>query len=80
VDGPTHAGVVTFHRLDERTTRVHLQMEFEPESVTEKAGAVLGVVSHRVQGDLNRFKEFVEQRGGETGAWRGDVDAPPQQG
>jgi uncharacterized membrane protein len=79
VDGPTHAGVVTFHRIDDRTTRVHLQMEFAPESVTEKAGAALGVVGHRVQGDLNRFKEFIEHRGGETGGWRGDVDAPPQQ-
>ena len=71
---------MTFHRLDDRTTRVHLQMEYEPESLTEKAGAALGVVGHRIQGDLERFKEFIEHRGGETGAWRGDVDRPPQQG
>jgi ribosome-associated toxin RatA of RatAB toxin-antitoxin module len=80
VDGPQHAGVVTFHRLDDQTTRVHLQMEYEPETLTEKAGTALGMVSHRVQGDLERFKEFIEHRGGETGAWRGDVDRPPQQG
>ncbi len=79
VDGPRQAGVVTFHRIDEQTTRVHLQMEYEPESLTEKAGTALGVVSHRIQGDLDRFKEFIE-RHGETGAWRGDVAAPPQQG
>jgi uncharacterized membrane protein len=80
VDGPQHAGVVTFHRLDDQTTRVHLQMEYEPDTLTEKAGAALGVVGHRVQGDLTRFKEFIEHRGSETGAWRGDVDRAPQQG
>jgi uncharacterized membrane protein len=80
VDGPTHSGVVTFHRIDDKTTRVHLQMEYEPETLTEKAGAALGVVGHRIQGDLGRFKEFIEHRGSETGAWRGEVDRAPQQG
>jgi uncharacterized membrane protein len=80
VDGPPHAGVVTFHRLDDRTTRVHLQMEYAPESLTEKAGTALGVVGHRIQGDLNRFKEFIEHEGGETGAWRGEVTRPGQHG
>lgn len=75
---PPHAGVVTFHRIDDSTTRVHLQMEWEPEGVVEKAGAALGVVGHRVQADLERFKEFIEARGGQTGGWRGDVAAPPQ--
>lgn len=78
VDGPPHSGVVTFHRIDDRTTRVHLQMEYSPQSLTEKAGAALGVVTTRVQGDLNRFKEFIEERGGETGQWRGDVARPAQ--
>jgi ribosome-associated toxin RatA of RatAB toxin-antitoxin module len=80
VSGPKQSGVVTFHRIDDSTTRVHLQMEFEPENLTEKAGAVLGVVGHRVQGDLGRFKEFIEHRGTETGGWRGEVDRSPQQG
>jgi ribosome-associated toxin RatA of RatAB toxin-antitoxin module len=79
VDGPQQAGVVTFHRIDDETTRVHLQMEYEPESLTEKAGTALGVVGHRIQGDLDRFKEFVEHHG-DTGAWRGDVAASPQRG
>ncbi len=79
VDGPRQSGVVTFHRIDDRTTRVYLQMEYEPDSLAEKAGTALGVVGHRIQGDLERFKEFVE-RNGETGAWRGEVDPPPQQG
>ncbi|MCO1576302.1 SRPBCC family protein [Crossiella sp. SN42] len=80
IDGPPHGGVVTFHRLDDKTTRVSLQMEYQPETLTEKAGAALGVVEHRVSGDLKRFKEFIEQRGAETGAWRGDVGRSPQQG
>jgi ribosome-associated toxin RatA of RatAB toxin-antitoxin module len=80
VSGPKQSGVVTFHRLDDSTTRVHLQMEYEPENLTEKAGAALGVVGHRIQGDLGRFKEFIEHRGAETGGWRGEVGRSPQQG
>jgi uncharacterized membrane protein len=73
-DGPEHAGVVTFHRIDEDTTRVMLQLDYEPDGVVEKAGDKLGVVSHRVKGDLERFKQFIEARGTETGAWRCEVD------
>jgi uncharacterized membrane protein len=80
IDGPAHSGVVTFHRIDDRTTRVHLQMEYAPESLTEKAGALVGAVGYRIQSDLDRFKAFIEKRGDETGAWRGEVDRPPQQG
>ncbi|GAA2653867.1 SRPBCC family protein [Paractinoplanes durhamensis] len=76
-DGEKQAGVVTFHRLDDTHTRLTVQMDFEPEGVVEKAGAVLGVVDHRVKGDLRRFKEFIEDRDGtETGSWRGQVDRP----
>ncbi|PRY38618.1 polyketide cyclase/dehydrase/lipid transport protein [Umezawaea tangerina] len=77
-EGTSHGGVVTFHRLDDNTTRVNLQMEYEPESLTEKVGAALGVVGVRIKGDLDRFKDFIEKQGTETGAWRGDVDAAPQ--
>jgi uncharacterized membrane protein len=80
VSGPPHAGVVTFHRLDDTTTRVHLQMEYQPGSLPEKLGAALGVVGNRINADLQRFKEFLEHRDQETGAWRGDVPRPPQQG
>jgi uncharacterized membrane protein len=80
IDGQEQSGVVTFHRIDDQTTRVSLQMEYEPETLTEKAGAALGAVGHRIQGDLDRFKEFIERRGQETGAWRGDVPRSPQQG
>ena len=75
LDGPSQAGVVTFHKLDPGTTRVMLQMEFEPEGLVEQAGDKLGVVRARVKGDLDRFKSFIEQRGTETGAWRGNIEA-----
>ena len=73
VDEPKQAGVVTFHRLDDNRTRVMLQMDFEPEGFAEKAGDVLGIVRSRTKGDMERFKEFIEARGTETGAWRGEV-------
>ena len=72
-----HAGVVTFHRLSEISTRVAIQIDWQPEGMVEKAGAAVGVDDHRVKADAKRFKEFIESRGGETGAWRGDVDTPP---
>jgi uncharacterized membrane protein len=74
--GPRQAGVVTFHRLDADRSRVMLQMDFEPDGVVETAGDKLGFVSRRVEGDLERFKKFIESRGREEGAWRGDVDRP----
>jgi uncharacterized membrane protein len=72
-DGTTHAGVVTFHKLNDQTSRVTAQIDWQPEGLVEKAGAALGVDDHRVKGDLKRFKSFIEQRGAETGEWRGDV-------
>ena len=71
--GAKNAGVVTFHRIDADTTRVTLQIEYEPEGVVENAGAALGVVGGRMKGDLKRFKAFIENRGTPTGAWRGSV-------
>jgi uncharacterized membrane protein len=70
------AGVVTFHRLDDSHARVTAQMELEPEGLVEKAADATGMISRRVKGDLKRFKEFIEDRGTETGAWRGEVDRP----
>jgi len=73
-EGKTNAGVVTFHRIDDGTTRVMLQMDWEPEGMKEKAGAAVGADSRRVKGDLERFKELIERRGTPTGAWRGEVE------
>lgn len=75
-DGTTHAGVVTFHRLDADKTRVTVQIDWEPEGIVEKAGALVQADDLKVKGDLDRFKDFIEGRGRETGAWRGDVEAP----
>jgi uncharacterized membrane protein len=75
-DGTDNAGVVTFHRIDDDTTRVMVQMDFVPEGVKERIGDALGAPDRRVQGDLERFKEMIEARGGESGAWRGEVERP----
>jgi uncharacterized membrane protein len=74
--GDRNAGVVTFHQLSPTETRVTVQLEYEPQGIVENLGDLVGVVDRRVQGDLERFKEFIEQRGAETGAWRGAVDTP----
>ena len=75
-DGPHHAGVVTFHRLDDNTTRVTTQLDIDPEGFVENVADKTGILDRRVKGDLRRFKQFIEGRGEETGAWRGDVDRP----
>jgi uncharacterized membrane protein len=76
--GPDHAGVVTFHRLDDNTTRVTTQMDVDPEGFVENVADKLGVVKARVKGDLDRFKKFIEDKQTETGGWRGDVSRPDQ--
>jgi uncharacterized membrane protein len=74
VSGAPNAGVVTFHRISDDTTRIMLQMDYDPEGIAENVGDAVGVLSHRVQADLERFKDFIESSGRETGAWRGNVD------
>ncbi|MEV0565070.1 SRPBCC family protein [Dactylosporangium sp. NPDC050588] len=74
VGGDTkHAGVVTFHRLGDRDTRVTVQLDWQPEGVVEKAGAAVGVDDLQVKTDAKRFKKYVEEHGAETGQSRGDV-------
>jgi uncharacterized membrane protein len=78
-DGPTHAGVVTFHRLNDESTRVTAQMDIDPDGFAENAADKLGVLDRKVKGDMQRFKDFIETRDGhETGSWRGDVERPSQ--
>lgn len=71
--GAHNAGVVTFHYIADNVTRIMLQMDYDPEGAIENVGDAVGVFSRRVAGDLERFKEFIESRGVETGAWRGTV-------
>ncbi len=71
--GARNAGVVTFQSLGGDRTRVQLQMDVEPEGPVESAGVALGALQRQVKGDLDKFKGFIESRGQETGAWRGEV-------
>jgi uncharacterized membrane protein len=71
--GANNAGVVTFHRLSDSKSKIMLQMEYDPEGFVENVGDTAGAVSQRVLGDLERFKQYIESRGQETGSWRGTV-------
>lgn len=71
--GEFTSGVVSFQPLGPEATRVTVRLSYEPKNITEKIGDMLGMVSRRVEGDLERFKGFIESRGHETGGWRGTV-------
>lgn len=72
--GAHNAGVVTFHFIDDNTTRVTLQIDYDPTGFIENVGDALGIVKMRMAGDMERFKEFIEGRQQETGAWRGNIE------
>src|SRR5688572_4344477 len=71
--GATNNGTVIFKPLDEGSTEIELHIEFTPEDFQEQVGGAMGFVDRRVAADLDRFKEFIENRGAETGAWRGEI-------
>jgi uncharacterized membrane protein len=73
VGGKETQGTVIFEEAGPSRTKVRLQMRYQPEGIREKVGAVAGLDKRRIRGDLERFQELIEQRGGETGAWRGEV-------
>jgi uncharacterized membrane protein len=75
IDGEVkNDGVVTFEQVSDSQTRVNVEMDVEGESSAENvAGDLLGVVKDQVHADLERFKRLIENRGEETGAWRGEV-------
>ncbi len=72
--GKQNAGVVTFHRLDDQTSKVMLQLSWESQGIVEKVGSALGQDDRKVKADLERFKKFIESRGSASGAWRGKVE------
>jgi uncharacterized membrane protein len=74
LSGASQAGVVTFRTLSDRKTRIMLQMEYEPEGFAENVADGLGIVTRRIEKDLERFKDFIETQGTETGAWRGRIE------
>ena len=71
--GAMNAGSVWFAPEADGKTRVTLELSYEPKGATEKAGDALGFVDRRVDGDLKKFKDFIESRGAPTGAWRGEI-------
>ena len=73
--GVSNAGVVTFHHIGDNRTRVMLQMDYQPQTLLERAGDAVGGVKLTTRGNLKRFKQLVEQRGAGTGGWRGTVPA-----
>ena len=76
-DGESHAGVVTFHRIEDAVTRINVQIDWKPKDLLEKVGSLLQVDDIQIGNDLKRFKELIESQGVEDGAWRGDVDRAP---
>jgi uncharacterized membrane protein len=80
VDGTDNAGVVTFHALSDQRTRVVLQLDVEPEGFAETVATKGGMVADRAEKDLERFKEFIEKRGQETGGYRGSIERDADDG
>ncbi|HKY51247.1 MAG TPA: SRPBCC family protein [Candidatus Limnocylindria bacterium] len=73
VTGAMNAGSVIFQPAADGQTKVALELTYDPDDPIEKVGDALGVLERRVSGDLERFKKFIESRGAETGAWRGEI-------
>ena len=73
IDGAENSGSVAFEQLGADRTRVSVTIEVDPQGPLENIGTALGFLERRVKGDLERFREFIEGRGQETGAWRGEV-------
>src|SRR5206468_5387008 len=71
--GADNAGIVSFRPLAADRTEVTVRLEYEPEGAVETVGSALGAVSGRIEGDLERFKKFIQSRAQETGAWRGEI-------
>jgi uncharacterized membrane protein len=71
--GTPNAGIVRFEPAAPDKTRAVLEITYEPRDTAEKVGDALGVLERRVDGDLKRFKDFIEKRHAPTGAWRGEI-------
>jgi uncharacterized membrane protein len=79
-DGSENAGIVRFDPIDMNRTKVTLMMSYDPEGMVEAAGDALGFMSRRVGGDLDRFRDFIEERGVESGAYRETLENPKAPG
>ena len=74
-DGNGPNGIVEFEPLGQDKTLITIDMAYEAEGLTEQLGSAVGVDSRQVKSDLERFKQLIESRGVESGAWRGEVRA-----
>ena len=77
-NGATNAGVVDFHRLNENECEITLSMDVEPHGLTETVGAKLGFLDRQVEGDLERFRDLMAEKGASTAGWRGEIKQPNQ--
>lgn len=73
-DGMRNDGTVAFESIADDATRIHLAIDHEPDGAIEHAAEVTGIAQRRVRGDMERFKELIEERGEATGGWRGRVE------
>lgn len=72
---PDNRGRIVFESIGGDTSKVTMMLDYDPEGIVEEIGDALGLVKRRVRGDMERFKEFIEARGQETGGWRGQIGA-----
>ncbi|WP_128382062.1 SRPBCC family protein [Streptomyces cavernae] len=72
-DKGTTKGVVSFHALADRLTRVLLIMEYYPQGFFEKTGNIWRAQGRRARLDLKNFARFITMRGEATDAWRGEI-------
>jgi uncharacterized membrane protein len=73
ITGHPNAGAVHFSAVDSDNTRVTLILEYQPLGAAEMIADKFGVLALRIEGDLKRFRDFIEERGVSTGAWRGEI-------
>jgi uncharacterized membrane protein len=73
ISGVSNEGTVFFDKAANGRTRVRAAIAVDPDTMLERFGTAIGVPDARVKGDLERFKDFIENRGVETGAWRGEI-------
>lgn len=80
IDGDVrHSGAVSFRLLGRGATRVVVDLTWEPDGLVEKTGRVIGADRLQITADLERFRRFIEERGAETGRWRGRISDLPGQ-
>jgi uncharacterized membrane protein len=73
IEGASNAGAVLFEAIGTDRTRLELTIDAEPEGPLDDIGVALGFLDRRVEGDLERFKAFIETRRAPTGAWTGEI-------